>query len=320
MSEVDLLINDLSLHGQFAELAAFRDSIRQVMQIRAIARRYMRALYCHRGLVNRQVTPQASMPAAVKALPLDEQRAVMAWLSQHGPFWDDDRQHDGGDWYECAGEIVTDTAVGEAAHCVVHGIDRALVSLDPSDFTYDPVSVEQVLEDGNRAPVDVRNYWAPAAVEACLAAAPPALTSWAALRELSAARFEQLRFAENTFEPLRAQPFKQSVAERILVLLDVLHELKQSFDADRSRAAEGHALYHQHFTGDKGWFSDESAANKAEFEHDLTFPNPDVPGQNLFCSWHGKVKSPQYRIHFSWPVTAASPVYVVYVGPKITKR
>jgi len=52
----------------------------------------------------------------------------------------------------------------------------------------------------------------------------------------------------------------------------------------------------------------------------MTFPDPDVQGETLFCSWHGKVKTPQYRIHFSWPVTAASPVYVVYVGPKITKR
>lgn len=317
---MDLLINDLSLHGQFADVAAFRESIRRVMKIRAIARRHKRALYCHRGLVNKQVTSQDTMPGAVKALPLEERRTVMAWLSQNGPFWDDDREHDGGDWYECGGEIVTDTAIGEAAHGVLHGIDRGLVSLAPSDFTHDPVSVERVLEDEDRIPVDVRNYWLPEAVEASLAAAPAALASWAALGELAVARFEHLRFAENAFEPLRAQPFKQGVAERILARLEVLHRLKQCFDAAGSRTAKGHALYQQHFTGDMGWFSDESDANKADFETDLTFPNPDAPGEALFCSWHGKVKTPQYRIHFSWPVTAASPVYVVYVGPKRTKR
>lgn len=317
---MDLLINDLSLHGQFADSVAFRESIRRVMQIRAIARRYMRALYCHRGLVNSQVTPQETMPGAMKTFPLEERRAIMAWLSQHGPFWDDDRQHDGGDWYECAGEIVTDTAVGEAAHCALLGLDRGLVSLDPSNFTYDPVAVERVLEDGNRAPVDVRNYWAPATVEAYLAAAPPPLTSWTALAKLSAARFQHLRFAENAFEPLRAQPFKQGVAERILVRLEVLQRLKQCFDQDGSRTEEGHELYQQHFTGDKAWFSDSSNADKEDFKSDLTFPHPDAPGESVFCSWHGKVKSPQYRIHFSWPVTASAHVYVVYVGPKITKR
>lgn len=320
MSEVDLLVNDLSLHGQFADLAEFRDAVRRIMRIREIARRHMRALYCHRGLVNGQVTPHEQLPAAVKAFPLEERRAVMAWLGQYGPFWDDDRQHDGGDWYECAGEVVTDTAVGEAAHCLLHGIDRGLVSLKPSDFVYDPVPVERVFEDDSRQPVDVRNYWEPATVEACLAGAPPALAFWSALGELSALRFGNLRFAENAFEPLRGQPFKQTVAERILVLLQVLDRLKQCFDADGSRTEEGQVLYQMHFTGDKAWFSDESDANKVKFEDDLTFSHPDAPGESLFCTWHGKVKSPQYRIHFSWPVTAATPVYVVYIGPKITKR
>ena len=151
----------------------------------------------------------------------------MAWLSQHGPFWDDDRLHDGGDWYECAGEIVTDTAVGEAAHCVLHGIDRRLVSLRPSDFVYDPVAVDRVFEGDNRVAVDLRNYWEPAAVEAFLAAAPPALASWAALRELSVSRFAQLTFARNAFEALQRQPFKKGVAERILIRLVGLKDLLQ---------------------------------------------------------------------------------------------
>jgi hypothetical protein len=317
---MDLIVNDLSLHGQFPNLAAFRDSIRRVMLIREISRRHNRALYCHRGFASGQVTRGEHMTAAVKALPLDEQRAVMAWLCQHGPFWDDDRQHGREDWYECAGEIVTETAVGETAHCLLHGIERGLVSLQPSDFVYDPVPVERVFEDDNRAHVDVRNYWEPEAVEACLAAAPPALASWAALEELSISRFVHLRFAGNAFEPLRTQPFKQGVAERILVRFEVLHRLKQCFDEDGSRTEDGHALYQQHFTGDKGWFSDSSDAEKADFTSELTFHHPDAPGESLFCTWHGKVKSPQYRIHFSWPVTARSPVYVVYVGPKITKR
>lgn len=317
---MDLLINDLSLHGQFDDVASFRTSIKLVMQIREIARRHMRALYCHRGFVNGQVTRLESMPAAVRGLPCNERRALMAWLSKQGPFWDDDRQHDDGDWYECDGDIVTDTAVGEAAHCLLYGVERGLVSLYPSTFTYDPLPVELVVSDEDRTRVDVRNYWEPAAVEACLAASPRALTSWTALGELSVSRFEHLSFAANAFEPLRGQPFKQGVAESILVRLDVLHRLKQCVDAAGSRTAAGHALYQQHFTGDKAWFSDESNTNKTDFGTDLTFPNPDVPGATLFCSWHGKVKTPQYRIHFSWPVTAASPVYVVYVGPKITRQ
>ena len=317
---MDLLVNDLSLHGQFADLEAFRDLISRVMRIRAVAGRHGRTLYCHRGLVNGQVTNEHRMAAAVKALSREERSALMSWLSQQGPFWDDDRQHDREDWYEYAGDIVTDTAVGEAAHCLLNGIDRGLVSLKPSNFLGDPVPVDQVLGDASRVRVEVPNYCEPATLEAYFVKAPSALTSWAALRTLASSRFPHLIFAENAFEPLRGQPFKQAVAERILVLLKVLHQLKQSFDADGSRSAAGHEIYQQHFTGDKAWFSDSSDTEKKHFEDDLRFPHPDNHGKNLFCAWHGKVKSPQFRVHFSWPVKAISPVYVVYIGPKITKR
>lgn len=147
--------------------------------------------------------------------------------------------------------MVTDTAVGEAAHCLRHGIDRGLVSLRPSKFICNPVPVERVFDDESRCCVDVWNHWEPEAVEICLAAAPRALTSWTALGELAASRFDLLTFSEDAFEPLRGQPFKQRIAERFLARLDVLHRLRQSFDAAGSRTPDGHAQYQKHFTGDK---------------------------------------------------------------------
>ena len=317
---MDLIVNDLSLHGQFADSHAFRDSIARVMLIRQIAEKHLSVLYCHRNFVNRLVTSQESVYEAVKSFSREEKLAVMAWLCRHGPFWDDDRQHNGEDWYECAGNIVTDSAVGEAAHYIRHGVDRRLVSLKPSDFVCNPVSVELVFEDDNRDTVDVLNYSEPEDVDALFAAAPKALRCWAALEALSVSRFRHLTFAEGAFEALQRQPFKQGVAERMLVLLDVLHRLKLSFNLSGRRTEIGDALYNKHFTGDKAWFSDESHTNKVKFRNELTFPNPGIPGENLFCPMHGKVKSPQYRLHFSWPITADCPTYVVYAGPKITKR
>jgi hypothetical protein len=79
-------------------------------------------------------------------------------------------------------------------------------------------------------------------------------------------------------------------------------------------------LYAAHFVGEKAWLTDSSDAEKRQFRSELTFPNPEKSGQHLFCSWHGKVKTPQLRIHFSWPIAANTPLYIVYVGPKITKR
>ena len=132
--------------------------------------------------------------------------------------------------------------------------------------------------------------------------------------------FPSLTFAQSTFEPILAYPFGKAVAQRILERLSVLNELRNCFDAQGNRTNDGHVLYQKHFTGERAWFSDSSETEKSEFRQELTFRHPLNTGEHLFCTWHGKVRTGVYRIHFSWPVTADTPLCVVYVGPKITKR
>ena len=79
------------------------------------------------------------MPQAVQALERNSRRALMLWLSRRGPFWEEAREHGGDDYLDCfqyRGRIVTDTAVGEAAFCTLHGLDRGLVSLIPSSWGF----------------------------------------------------------------------------------------------------------------------------------------------------------------------------------------
>ena len=60
--------------------------------------------------------PGVPMQQAIGSLGVENERcAVMIWLTKAGPFWDDVRRHRGDDWLDCEGEVVTDTAVGEAA-------------------------------------------------------------------------------------------------------------------------------------------------------------------------------------------------------------
>ena len=132
--------------------------------------------------------------------------------------------------------------------------------------------------------------------------------------------FPDLTFAPSTFEPILPYPFGKAVANRILERLNVLNQLKNCFDMQGNRTTDGHALYQKHFTGARAWFSDSSETEKTEFRQELTFRHPLSTGEYLFCTWHGKVSTGVYRIHFSWPVTADTPLCVVYVGPKITKR
>ncbi len=323
---MELLFNDLSLHGQFPDLTSFRAAIERLMVIRQIAHRFGRTVHCHRNVAQAQVTPQMTMPRAVQALTLEERRVLMQWLTQHGPFWEDSRNHRPDDWLECRGSIVTDTAAGEAAWCSLNGIERALVSLMPSDWQFSPVAIDWVLSTGERKTVDVANHWDTAAIESVLQAAAPPLASWAQLEALVTAQCTQLTFVSGAFAPLNGHPFVSGAALRLVFILKTLNRFKSCFDLEGQRTTEGHEIYHDFFTGKKGeggrgaLFSDSSDDEKRKFETEMTFEHPADSSRTLFCPWHGKVQTPPLRVHFSSPVRADEPLYVVHVGPKLTKR
>lgn len=317
---MELLVNDLSFHGQFSDLSTFRSAIKRLMEVRQITQRFGRELHCHRGIANAQVTPNLSMPGAIRALAEAERRALMQWLTRQGPFWEDARTHGEDEYLECNGEVVTDHAVGEAAFCCFRGIERHLVSVDPSAWTFSPVVVTWVTEPDAKRTVEVLNHWEPGNVEAALQAAPVPLTSWEELAKTSSAQCRNLSFSTDCFGPLLDHPFAPGAADRVLIRLRTLDRLRSHVDQDGQRTPEGQRLYENHFTGDKAWFSDSSETEKNQYGAKLTFRHPEEDGKSLFCPWHGKVKTPQLRIHFTWPVSAEEPLYVVYVGPKITKR
>ena len=289
------------------------------MAIRQEIQRFGHALYCRRSLAHAQITPVAVMQQAVQALPTTERRAFMQWLTQFGPYWEDGQLHLADDWIEAAGEIVTDTAVGEAAISRLSGLDRELVSFAPSAWEFTPIQATWTRNDGHLEDVLIPNHWEIATIAANFEANPEVVLSWSKLGEHLKQKCAQLFFAEDAFEPLEGHPFVPGAAERICVLLTVLNKFRNCFDNQGNRNEEGHEIYANHFAREKGWFSDSSDPEKDCFRHELTFRHPERPGENLFCSWHGKVKTPQIRIHFSWPVQADSPLYVVYIGPKITK-
>lgn len=322
---MDFLVNDRSLHGQFHRAESFRDALGVIMAMRTEARRFGRAVHCHRNLLHKQLGPELNLQQAVRALSREQQSAVMSWVTQHGPFWEDLRQHGLSDWLEWREEVVTDTAIGEAAFANLNGMERHLISFSPSEFTHDPVDVDWVRDD-SRVRARVPNYWQVASLRKILEASPPAIASWADVEAVARARFESLVVGDDAFAPLAGHAFVPGAAERIVFLLTTLDRLQRCFDSDGERTSEGHETYQNFFTGKKGgggrgaMFSDSSDVEKQEFQTELTFPHPETKGESLFCPWHGKVQTPQLRVHFSYPIRADQPLYVVYVGPKITKR
>ncbi len=315
------LVNDLSLDGQFHELASFKGAVANVMEIRQRVRQHGYELFCHRRLAAAKVTCDTVMRQAVGCMPKSEQRALMSWITKQGPHWEDDRLHRGDDYLESGGEVVTDSAIGEAAWCMLRGSRRELVSFDSSSWLMTPIPVRWQRDDGTCEDTSIPNHWTLDSVEEALDRHPSPVASWTDLATRSRERCGRLTFAADAFEPLRGHPFSPGVAARVRVLLNTLDRMKGCFAADCSRTPEGSRLYQDHFTGDKAWFSDSSDSEKTSFTRQLTFKHPEDADATVFCPWHGKVKlPPQFRIHFSWPMTSKDPLYVVYVGPKITRR
>ena len=320
---MEILTNDLSINKQFNSINSFRESLTQLMEMRQLAKNYRREVCCNRALLNTNPMPDVTMQQAIgKFACKSERRAVMAWLTRGGPFWDDMRQHVDDDWFECCGDIVTGTAVGEAAFGKAHGVDCGLVSFFPSDWNYAPVNVKwrRDNEVNNDRNVVLSNWWKVESFETALQNSAPPIRTWNDLELISKSRCTNLTFANDSFKPLKGVSFSRSSAKRIIFLLDNLNRLANSFDAQGNRTAEGHQIYDTLFVGRNALFSDSSNSEKKDFRNELSFPHPDKPDRKLDCTWHGKERHLKLRLHFSWSFEFDDPIYIVYVGQKLTRR
>ncbi|WP_438694919.1 hypothetical protein [Sphaerotilus sulfidivorans] len=319
MIDVELFFNDCSLHGQFNSLDEFHAAVGRLMAMRQLAKNFGLEIYCRKNISQIAVTGTMSLIQAIQTSERDQRQALIQWVSRNGPFWDADRLHTEDDYLECDGNVVTDSAVGEAAVGVLNGLDRRLASIEPSCWLRTPLEV--VCQDqADPKSVFLENYWSCSALESKLRVAPAEVNSWKMLQATVSRRFGGLLFSDDCFTPLIGLPFANGAAQQIMGLLDCLHRLTQAFDKNGTRTSSGHEIYRNYFAGDNARFTDSSDTEKNDFRKEMTFKHPLEAGGTLFCPWHGKIKYLQLRIHFSWPVRADEKIFVAYVGPKITKR
>lgn len=315
---MDLLANELSVHGQFPDDPSFWAGVVRLMKMRTVAQRHGSEIHCARSFRNVEPRPGLRLERALRAVRPDERRLFLSWLNRGGPFWEDSRCHGPDDWLECRGEVVTDSSVGEAAFRELTGFSCGLVSLTPSQWDYTPVQV--FLRRGEEATtaekIDLANWRNVDALEEGLRAAPPNVRAWNDLQP-ALNRFPNLRFAPDCLDPLDGVPFSDGAVREILRRLDVLDHFVGLRSETGASAHERRRLHQEHFRGKQAWFSDSSVEEKTRFRSKMDFRHPERAGQRLFCPWHGKVQNQHLRIHFSWP---EPPIYVVYIGQKITRR
>ena len=310
--DAKIFVNELSIHEQFERKEEFYAAFARLMEIREKAKIYGRKLYCSRNFCNAKPLPGVTMHEALQGFAAVG--PAMRWLSEDGPFWDKDREHGCDDWLECGTDVVTDSAVGEAAYRALHGrVPCALVSITPSDWDFSPVEVVWKQDNLNDRLQPLENWRGAVALENALRAAEPPFESWDDLRNASTkGGFANLIFAEDCFEPLAEHSFCKYSAQNIRFLLEILDE--------RADASNG-AACQDFFQGANALFSDSSDTEKGVFKEKLTFRHPETK-KPLLCPRHGKTSHPQFplRLHYHWPEKAGKPVYVVYVGPKLTPR
>jgi hypothetical protein len=317
-------INDLSLHGHYADAHSFRASVEPLLHLMARRTDLRRRILCSRTLSTRPVTASMNLAESVRATR-DQLfiSSMLRWLSSGGPFWEDDRASNPDDYFHFDGEDVTDQGLGEAARRLIVGHPSASFSFPhPSvmRFAVSPLTVQQGLIEDLIGAYNVDNCWDPADIETASIRTPQ---SWAEMLAGVSAAMPALMLSTDIPSQLAPIPFHSGVAEKVLQLLGVLQGLTEETTPHDTFTQRGRDIYNKFFVGHRPLFTDESDANKRDFENELTFPNPsDATLRPLVCPWHGKIKfGSQYRIHFEWPRPRGQRgIKVVYIGPKITKH
>ena len=316
-------LNDSSLQGQFATEREFVHEIAALAKLKMQLPVSVSQLYCTNKLSLAKVTREASCSQAiVQAAQVDEKRLILSWIAKSGPFLEEDRMPEQDDYFEFEGLDVTDHGLGEAARREKNGDDSGVFSFAGGAINFEktPLLIQHGLSEKPLGHLSIPNVWEVPHLEERIREISAEPQNWRELLQICRSRFGLLIIPDSVMERIERETFYPVVARRTLVLLETLHIIVSGRSARGALNAEALSLWNQHSQGGKAWFTDESEGNKHQFKNEMTFPDPENPANRLFCPWHGKIKTPQFRIHFEWPVPPGqSRLKILYIGPKITK-
>jgi len=321
---MDFLVNELSLHGQYTNERDFRQSFNLLLSCGQQIENQGHSCYYSRELSTRKVMPKLDLRQVLKKIgDRNFIQLVTNLLSKRGPFWSENRQHLEDDYFEYQNEVITNTALAEIAWRMVGQWDCYAVSFNPSDFAYSPLAVEWHQSSGDISPIEVKNFWEVNTLTTFLENSLKPPISWEGLIQQCIKSYPHLTFANNLLDVLNSEPFSESIAKRVRELLSILDELNTCFREDGKLNHRGQEIKRNYFEKEEALFTDSSDPEKRDFRDAMIFKKPNSPtGETIFCPFHGKIKmGRQYRIHFNWPKEKPTdPLYIVYIGPKITKR
>jgi hypothetical protein len=316
-------VNDLSVQGQFSDGREFTQALDELLHLRRFSF-IAKKLYCTRDeFRNRPVVGDLTVSDVLRSTPFrDFKRRALAWMDKFGPFLEDDRVNLDDDLFMYSGNDVTNQGLAEAARQILSGAYAQTFSFvgGALNFAVRELTVCHGLEDDPIGAVIVKNTWEPEALKRSAVAALPVAVTWSEVLAQCRDRFDSLTFSLAIDQFLEGTPFYSTVRDGVFDLLNVLQNIMENRAPGGKMSNEGMALVQKYFASKQAWFSDESTNNRRLFRSEMTFVDPENIRRRIVCFWHGKIQTPQFRVHFEWPVPAGQPrLKVVYIGPKISK-
>lgn len=344
-------VNELSLNGQYGSPAEFLQELEVLLKLRRQYKAFRDNFYCSRRISLMPITGDLNFHQAVLLQAEKIVKAlILEWINKTGPYLEDHRMLIEDDYFECQSCDVTDLGLGEASRRLILNVHSEAVSFSNGGFEFSPIEVQHGLSESPISVQRIINHWTHISLLRSIQSCGSGPANWAQLLNILSEKFLFLDFIPNCINSLEFEPFNPYAAQRFIELSSVLNEIVgclfmsdalekndrnalevffgPDFDQDNQQderkakdaiiMARYFELWGMHFGGNKAWFSDESDTNKNEFRRDLSFL---VEGfsDKIFCPWHGKIKTPQYRMHYEWPPRTGNKLIVCYLGPKITK-
>ncbi|WP_155949263.1 hypothetical protein [Gayadomonas joobiniege] len=243
----------------------------------------------------------------------------MSWVSKMGPFWCDRRTENEDDYFEYSNIDVTDHGLGECAR-------KSIILQHVASFSFSgrydvtPLQVKHGIPEDVKGTYDIDNLWTcKQLLDSCKTSLPEP-TNWQEAIERLAKDFTSLVFSTSLLQQINTMPYNKTVYDRMRELCRVLEEYLASRDEQGNRTERTNCIVREFFQGDKAWFSDETAQDKRAFQSKLRFLD-SRDGTKREYSFHGKIKTPQVRVYFEWPILPEQKdIQIVYFGPKITKK
>lgn len=317
-----LIINDLSIRRARENAEALNNQLVEIVKIVHTVEAAKGLIRCSRNIVNNTVLEEKPLIQYINENVARESRfQVLSWVTNHGPFWDDERAVIDFDSFNYESSDVTDQGLGELGRLHYLGVNALAYSFRGSEieFNKSPLRVSHSLEELVVGSYDVENIWNIEDVTELLRKTEPPISSWKELLEIARKQLLNLEFNASPHDDLMPVPFSSGAARRIYSLLKTLDKIADGTNEDGSLNDTAQKIIELHFHGDRAAFSDESESNKKHFKRDLIFKDAD--GSDIFAPWHGKVNTPKLRVHYEWPrPLRQKKIKILYVGDKLTKK